>query len=100
MILCLTADDYFSQCEGIVCVRYDPQMFTLKPIMILYSLIKKCCGEKKESETSEYKNLLNKKGECMFISLDLYTLHLTHTSHLATPFLCVVRVEYVGQCDV
>ena len=25
---------HFSQCEGIVCVRYDPQMFILKPIKL------------------------------------------------------------------
>ena len=55
MILCPTADGHFSQCEGIVCVRYNPQMFILKPIMELDK--KMLCG-KKGSETSEYKTFV------------------------------------------
>ena len=38
-------------------------MFILKPINVTVQLDKKCCVEKKGSETSEYKNLLNKKGD-------------------------------------
>ena len=47
MILCPTANGHFSQCEGIVCVRYDPQIFILKPINVTVQHDKKCCVEKK-----------------------------------------------------
>ena len=61
MILCPTVDGHFSQCEGVDCVRYDPQNLMFNPIMVLYSMIKKCCVEKKGAKQVNTKILLNKK---------------------------------------